>query len=201
MNHKRFTISPKELWELFTAWIILSIAFAILYANNDFSFFLIAFPVSIVAVGLGFVLHELGHKYLAQRYGLGAVFRANYQGLFFAILISFTGFILVAPGAVHLHGRRILREQHGKISLMGPLMNLFLALAFLMLYLMPFPKPPLIDLTAVLGFRINTWIGLFNLIPVSPFDGLGIKKWSLPVYLMMVLLVGTLFFSSYLVNI
>ncbi len=201
MNRNRFTTSRKELWELFSAWITLSIAFAILYSNNDLSSFIIAFPISMIAVGLGFVLHELGHKILAQRYGLNAVFRANYQGLLFAVLLSFAGFILVTPGAVHLYGREISREKHGKIALLGPLMNLFLALAFLTLYLLPFLNTPFINLTAWLGYRINTWIGLFNLIPVPPFDGQDIKEWNLPVYLLMVFLMGALFISSYQVNI
>ncbi|OYT27427.1 MAG: metalloprotease [Candidatus Altiarchaeales archaeon ex4484_96] len=199
MKQKKFSISPREIWELLTAWVILSIAFAILYSQKELSIFLIAFPISMVAVGLGFALHELGHKYLAQKYGLSAYFKANYQGLFLAVLFSFAGFILVSPGAVHIYGGQMSEEQHGRIALYGPLMNLLLALGFLLLYLTPLSSIALVSVTAWLGYSINTWIGLFNLIPTHPFDGADIKKWSMPVYLAMVFLMGALFILSYLI--
>ncbi|MBN2251861.1 MAG: metalloprotease [Candidatus Altiarchaeota archaeon] len=187
----------REILDLAAAWAILSVAFGILYAGNSMGAFLIAFPICLATVGAGFVLHELGHKLLAQRYGHEAHFEANYRGLGLAILLSFAGFVLVTPGAVYIRGAGLTKEQNGKISLLGPLMNLLLGAGFLMIFLSPAAESGIIMLVSWIGYRINAWIGLFNLIPVNPFDGAKIKDWNLPAYLALAALFGGMYLLSY----
>lgn len=186
-----------ETQELLIAWLILSAAFAILYSNMDFELFQRLLPICGITVGLGFVLHEMGHKYLAQRYGMHAIFRANYQGLGLALLMSLVGFVYVAPGAVYMSGGNLTKERNGKISLIGPLINILLGIGFLAIYLAPFSISWIVQTTSWIGYTINTWIGLFNLIPFRTFDGWKIKNWNGPVYYLLVIIAGGLYLMSY----
>ncbi|MFC2162770.1 site-2 protease family protein [Candidatus Altiarchaeota archaeon] len=187
-----------EVYELLAAWMLLSIAFSILYSGTDLDMFIRLMPICAASVGLGFVLHELGHKVYAQRYGLEAHFKANYQGLMLAVLMSFMGFIYVAPGAVWIRGV-LSRRQNGIISMAGPLINIILGVGFLSLYFSPLSANQYIGLTAYLGYMINTWVGLFNLIPSQPFDGAKIMAWNKGVYFSLVFMAGGLYLSSYII--
>ena len=93
-------------------------------------------------------------------------------------LAAAIGFIFAAPGAVMISGRITLTEN-GKISLAGPLINFGLALIFFGLH---FILPALI-----VGFHINSWLGLFNLIPFGNFDGKKILDWHRYIWLSMVI--------------
>ena len=178
--------SKTEVEHLFKAWLALSIAFSI--ALFDFGpNFLKGIFISCIVVGTGFLLHELAHKLLAQKYGCFAEFRANMNMLIFAILLSFTGIILAAPGAVMIKGV-VDKRKNGLISAAGPATNFALALIFfILLYFEVF------EMISKYGFMINTWIGFFNLIPFGIFDGYKIMKWSKTVYAFMVFIAVSLF--------
>jgi len=70
--------SPIEQQDLVKAWFVIALAFAIVL-NGGLGFgseFFILIVLSAITVGLGFLLHELAHKYVAQKYGCWAEFRA-----------------------------------------------------------------------------------------------------------------------------
>ncbi|MDD5111316.1 MAG: hypothetical protein PHG85_02085 [Candidatus Altiarchaeota archaeon] len=197
-RHKKgFNLAPGEALEIGIAWLILSLAFGILYSNNDIDSFKLTFPISLATVGLGFILHELGHKYLAQHYGLEAIFKANYRGLVWAVFLSLAGFILVTPGGVFIRGQTLTRQQHGKIALTGPLMNLLLGVGFLAIYLNPYLNIRILSIASLLGYKINAWISLFNMIPAQGFDGKKILEWNVIVYALMAALTGGMYLLSY----
>ena len=84
-------------------------------------------------MGLGFLLHQLAHKFVAQKYGCVAEFRAFDQMLYLAVgLAFFVGFIFAAPGAVMIRGY-VDRRKNGIISIAGPAVNIMLAVIFLIL--------------------------------------------------------------------
>lgn len=147
--------------------------------------------ISAFTVGIGFLFHELAHKIAAQKYGCEAEFKEDNMMLLLALVMSLLGFVFAAPGAVHIKGY-LNRVQNGIISLAGPLMNLILALAFL---------PGLILFNGTLGlfflygFIINSWLGLFNMIPAGNFDGAKIYKWNKTIFycVAFVLLAMTIF--------
>lgn len=172
--------SEKELKDLIKAWIAISIAFAVILSNSFFSYdFYAKFVIASLTVGIGFLLHEIGHKITAQKYGCTAEFRSFDNMLVLAVLMSFFGFVFAAPGAVMISGR-VDRKKNGKISAAGPLVNLALALVFLSLFFAPLPK--LFKDAAYYGFFINSLLALFNMIPFWLFDGYKILKWSKVVY-------------------
>jgi Zn-dependent protease len=170
--------SQVEVEHLFKAWIAISLAFAILLSNGDIfsSIFTTMLIVSGFTVGLGFLLHELGHKFMAQRYNCFAEFRAFNGMLILAIAMSFIGFVFAAPGAVMINGY-INKEKNGKISVAGPAVNLMLGVIFLALILFGF-----VNLFTQYGLLINAWLAAFNMIPFMNLDGKKILNWSKPVY-------------------
>jgi Zn-dependent protease len=195
----RVKTSKIELVDIAKAWLVLSLAFAFVYSGvslmrgglgNIFSVnFLIMFLVSLFTAGIGFLFHELSHKFVAQKYGCVAEFRAFDQMLYIAVGLAFLiGFIFAAPGAVMISGQ-ITRKENGIISVAGPLTNYVLGMIFLGLL---FFYPLTISLGGSnvnpwqIGFFINLWLGLFNMIPFGNFDGIKIFHWNKLIWLLMV---------------
>lgn len=191
--------SNKEIKDLFIAWLMISVAFAILLSGGiksflSFNVLVISLIVSGLTVGISFLFHELMHKFLAQKYHLWAEFRAYYQGLFLAILFSLFGFIIAAPGAVVIQGR-MNKEINGKISLAGPLTNIILAIVFL-LFTFTIDYGNFLGLFLSYGLTINSLLAAFNMIPIRPFDGKGVYDWSKPVYFITLIIAAGLFLLS-----
>ncbi len=178
--------NSREIKDLFLAGIMISLAFAILLAggyNSLISFnpvLFLAFIVAFFTAGTGFLLHELMHKYLAQRYKLLAEFHAFYNMLWLALLFSLFGFIMAAPGAVFIRGA-INRGKNGKISLAGPMTNIILGIIFLIL-LMVNGNGGMLGFFLGTGLTINALLGAFNMIPLMPFDGAKVLAWNKSVY-------------------
>jgi Zn-dependent protease len=179
MNKLRF--SPIEFAHLFWAWILISIAFTIILRNEQNSFFYF-FSVSLFTVGVGFILHELSHKYFAQKYGCFAEFRADFFMLFLAIGMSFFGFFFAAPGAVFIHGT-ITTRRNGIISIAGPATNAVLAAVF---FIVTFFTSGFIRGISLYGVLINAWLAVFNMIPFGNIDGVKVWRWNKPAYILLV---------------
>ena len=168
--------SETELKDLAKAWILISAAFAVLLSKSVFSSeFYLKFIIASLSVGVGFLLHELGHKIVAQRYGCFAEFRSFDAMLVLALVMSFFGFILAAPGAVMISGK-VSKSKNGRISAAGPIVNIMLAAFFFAMIFAPLPK--LFKDVSYYGFIINSWLGLFNMIPFWLFDGYKVLKWN-----------------------
>jgi Zn-dependent protease len=184
MNRMEFKLSPAEKKDLLKAWIAISIAFAIAFGGGISGVsldirFLLSFLVAGLTVGIGFIAHELSHKLLAIKYGCSAEFRSFDQMLILAIIFSFFGFILAAPGGVFIKGR-ITPAQNGKVSAAGIVANLVVAFLFLVLALLV-PVPP-VQVVAGYGVLINSWLALFNLLPFLNFDGKKVLAWNKTAY-------------------
>ncbi len=192
--------SDKEIRDILKAWVAISIAFAIVLRNSSSQSFYVNFIISSLTVGIGFLLHELGHKFVAQKYGLFAEFRSFDNMLLIAIAMSFFGFIFAAPGAVMISGRA-RKDRYGKIAAAGPIVNLAIALIFLSLSF--FSPHSAFKGFFYYGFMINSTLALFNMIPFWLFDGYKILKWNKIVYgailsIALVLTFAENFFAQYL---
>lgn len=175
--------SKTEMIDIAKGWGAISLAFTIAWNGLNFtSSFLLLFVISALTVGIGFLLHELAHKFVAQKYGCIAEFRSFDHMLVLAVALSFLGFIFAAPGAVFIQGM-ITRKENGIISAAGPLTNFVLALIFLGANTLV----PQLSLLWMTGFQINLWLGLFNMIPVWNFDGKKIWQWNPAIWVAMVI--------------
>jgi len=184
--------SKIELRHILIAVLVLSLAFTILRLRmfwHPEDVYMQVFAVCVVVVVFSFLIHELGHKFVAQRYGAWSEFRAYPMGLLMAMVSALIGFLFAAPGAVYVHGN-ITHVENGKISLAGPATNFIVAgivIAVLLvvdIYSMPF----WIGFTMFQLAYLNAFLGLFNLIPIPPFDGSKIVKWSINSYIMAVVI-------------
>ncbi|MEA3190209.1 MAG: hypothetical protein QOD77_791 [Thermoplasmata archaeon] len=152
---------------------------------------------AFLAVTTGFVLHELAHKVVAQRYGYWAEFRAQFPSLGLSLLMAvFTPLLVAAPGAVLIQGRVTARES-GIISLVGPALNFVVALAAL-----PFARGVNPDAPVPLVFGmvalVNAVLAAFNLLPFGPLDGRKVLRWSKPVWAACFLATGGLVVLAFL---
>lgn len=182
----------QEIKDLAIAWLMISVAFTILF-SPEIAKIPFTFLFSGLTVGIAFIMHELCHKYYAEKYHLRAEFVANYQMLFMAMIFALFGFIIAAPGAVMISGI-VTRERNGKISLAGPLSNIILAIISLILIILLSPMGILGTFLSY-SLTINSLLGAFNMIPIIPFDGSKILRWNKPIYFITLGLGVILFFS------
>ncbi|HEV2225379.1 MAG TPA: site-2 protease family protein [Nitrososphaerales archaeon] len=190
-----------EIRDIIIAWVALGVAFSFALGSSvpggpsllraqgfDPIVTLFLLGIALITVGPGFVFHELSHKFVAQRYGFWAEFRMWPFGLVLALVTSMLGVIFAAPGATYISGNNISMSQNGRISLSGPLTNVAIAVLFLPLYL--FGGSGVLGLVGAIGVRINLILALFNMIPFGPLDGSKVLRWSLPVWVAVIVPLG-----------
>lgn len=193
-----FKFTSSEVRDLIIAFFVISLCFAILYAGRDVSGIITMLPIVMVGVGLGFILHELGHKFVSMKYGYWAEFKLWPEGLLLALVSSFFGFVFAAPGAVYTYANYMTDEINGKISIAGPIVNIVLALAFLAVATLIYPSAfysgisALIFIVCSLGFSINSFLAAFNLIPIGNLDGSKVMTWNIGIWIIAIAIAGIL---------
>ena len=192
----KFTLS--EVRDLIIAFIVISLCFAIVNAGRDISGILSILPIVMVGVGAGFILHELGHKFVSMKYGYWAEFKLWPQGLIFALVTSFFGFVFAAPGAVYTYANYMTDEINGKISIAGPVVNIILALVFLAIATAIYPSvfysetSSLIFVICAVGYSINSFLAVFNLLPIGNLDGSKVLTWNFGIWIVTIAVAGIL---------
>lgn len=179
------TFYRDELRDLAIAWIALGVAFAFFLEPAPIQEMLggagtfgRTFVLSMLTVGIGFLLHELAHKVVAIQYGQIAAFKADYGMLGIAVAAGLAGFFFAAPGAVYHRGRITLR-QNGHVAVAGPLTNLGLAVLFFVPFLL---LDGFLGEIAQMGVLVNVFLAAFNMLPFGPLDGKTVKQWHTGVF-------------------
>ena len=179
-----------EVRDILIAWVALGFAFALatvgrtgIFSVGGYTASAIAqgFALSMLTVGPGFVLHELSHKFVAQRYGFWAEFRMWPMGLVLALVTSLIGFIFAAPGATYIQGMNISKEENGQISIAGPLVNIVIGVLFLPLAIFA-ASGSFLESLGVIGSYINIFLALFNMLPIGPLDGSKVWRWNVAIW-------------------
>ena len=183
-----FRFTGKEIRDLIISFIVIALGFTILYSNGDYSHITLIFPIVMIGVGVGFIFHELGHKFVAMHYGYYAEYELWPTGLLIALASSFFGFIFAAPGAVVIYSNGMEKKTNGLISIAGPIVNIVLGLIFFLILgslgnFVYTETGAIVYLICVLGTRINFFLAAFNLLPIPPLDGSKVMVWSVPVWL------------------
>ncbi len=196
-----FKFTSNEVRDLFIAFIFISLSFAIANAGRNPSAILTILPYILIGVGAGFILHELGHKFVSMKYGYWAEFKLWPQGLIFALITSFFGFVFAAPGAVYTYANYMTDEINGKISIAGPIVNIILALIFLAIAVMVYPTAytetsAIIFIACALGYSINSFLAAFNLLPIGNLDGSKVLRWNFGIWLATIAVAAILTIAS-----
>ena len=190
--------TPQEKKDLLISWLTLSLAFAVVinpvFFNIQNLFF--SLPIALLAVGTGFVFHELAHREAAKYFGFHSEFRAWYPGLLIALglaVVTMGQFIFAAPGATYFLGENVSRKQNGLISLAGPVMNIIMGVLLVLLTLV-FIDTTIIQILLTAAM-INFWFALFNLLPIYPLDGSKVISWRPELWIFFIALSGILVFA------
>ena len=196
----KFTFS--EVRDLLIAFFVISLCFAIVDGGRDPNAVLSILPIVMVGVGAGFILHELGHKFVSMKYGYWAEFKLWPQGLIFALITSFFGFVFAAPGAVYTYANYMTDEINGKISIAGPIVNIVLALVFLLIAVAVYPSAftsgtaLLVFYIAAVGYSVNSFLAVFNLLPIGNLDGSKVLTWNFGIWIVTIAIAGILTAAS-----
>lgn len=205
----------REVEDILVADAALTIGFALVLSGGIFGLsaggFVLLLPISFVAVSLSFVLHELMHKFVAQRFGAIAAFRKSDNGIFITLITSMFGFLIGLPGATVIYAPHFTRKEEGYVSLAGPLTNFAVFAIFAVMGEALFPGfySNLLSnifgsqltgstyLSAALGFTvfISIYLAFFNMLPIFPLDGSKVLRWNKPVYFSTMAVIFVLLFS------
>jgi len=183
IGYGKYSFTFTEIRDLLISAIVLGFIFSF----RDWSFDNLL--LSIAIVGPALILHELAHKFMAQRYNLLAAYVIWPTGIILSLLITImtNGAVLFAAlGAVMISsvyhtrvGYRFIGltgEEMGKISWVGPMTNIGLAILCYILH----PLNPVVFSQAAF---INLIIAIFNCLPFPPLDGVKIFRWNIPMWL------------------
>lgn len=157
------------------------------------------FLTSLIVVISSFFFHEMGHKFVAKKFGCMATYRIWPSGLALGLLsmvFRFFGFglIFIAPGFVEIMpysfgrwGFRVVKlssRDLGLISLSGIGINLFLAFFFKLFQG---------DIFHTISY-VNAILAFFNLLPIRPLDGSKVFTWNVWIWLFLMIMASTLVF-------
>ncbi|MEW6605599.1 MAG: AN1-type zinc finger domain-containing protein [Thermoproteota archaeon] len=169
--------SKTEVLHLAVATILVT-AVGLSFTGYNFRWDFLAIFVS------AFLVHELGHKFLAQFYNAWSEFRLLLYG---AALTAFSAlpilpFKFIAPGVVW-HSGNLSMGRSGRVSWIGPLSNLAMGGGFLLAYL----ALAVVDSSSpilLIGVWFNGFVAFFNMIPFMGLDGQKIFAWNKLVWIL-----------------
>lgn len=186
-------IGREEFRDIVLSTLGLGVAFTVMFfgAPDRLGFllspaFIPAFIATTVVVGVSFAPHEMAHRVTARAIEAYARYEMWTPGVILSILTGLLGVAVAAPGGVVLsynpadrYGRwsGFNPKQHGIIAVVGPLMNLSLAVIFA--FAANFFAPTVQGQNLlVMGARINGLLAVFNLLPFYPLDGYRVLRWD-----------------------
>jgi len=183
------SFSKIEIGHLIIAIAVLTVAFTFTFSRNNLLFYLLGSPVDIgsffyfmpiafLGIVTAFFIHELSHKFVAQKCGLWSEFRMYPRGLLVSVVVAFfTGLVFATPGAVMFRGDTKPSET-GRIAAAGVSANLVIAVFTYVLYHFIFSQMGFWG--TLIGFicLVNLLLATFNLLPFGPLDGRKVLQWS-----------------------
>jgi Zn-dependent protease len=173
--------SPAEVRHILIGVVLVSGVGLSFFAPQVFSNW-IAVAAAVLFFTAGFIIHELTHKAMAQRYGMWAEFRLDTFGALLTVLSAVSPLKIIAPGAVVIAGDTT-SDRVGKTAAAGPATNILIA-TFLLGVAQTLRPIGLLE-AMLAGAAINAFMAVFNLIPFGVLDGLKVFRWSKPIWLVL----------------
>jgi len=168
------------------------------FLGTSFSVGIAGLLLATVLFSMGFILHELAHKYVAQGYGLWAEFRLNMTGVLLTAISIISPFKFIAPGAVMISGFAD-REKMGRTAFAGPVVNVVITAALLLV--LPALGSGWMFQAVLAGASINSFLAVFNLIPFAIFDGRKVYVWNRKLWAMLfVISLGMTIYTNFILH-
>jgi Zn-dependent protease len=145
---------------------------------------------------LSFMIHELAHKFTAQRYGMWSEFRMTTSGYYLSAVAIIFSIPIFGTGIMYSSGARSA-DDVAKVNIVGPLSNLvfgstlgLIALILPLLFGGPIPRTQttlwFVMFILQNGVILNAMLGLFNMLPFQPFDGGTVFAWNRRIWIILV---------------
>ena len=186
-----FRFSTTELTWIMVSILVLSFIAGFRFDDNEkfiLSSFVFNFSLSIIAVTLAVLVHETAHRLIGLNMGYKTESKPFIYGLLAGVILAFMTngkVVFLAYSGIFLD----IMEKHrlgyfrhrlgffdlGRVSLAGPLANLFLAA---MVKGMGFIPEPLADKLVM----VNVLFAITNTLPIPPLDGVNIMYASKTAY-------------------
>ena len=191
MGNQDRILLDREVKDFLIAIFVLFFGYVIsIYVDTRFpiSSLPLVLLVSLFSIVLAFSAHEGAHRFMAIRLGAIAFFKKWNLGLLLIIVSSLVGSLFATAGAVQFTG--ITDESKiGKSALAGPATNLIIGTSVYGIYLLGgFSSISLVGFLLINIFRINLWLGLFNMIPIPPIDGSKVFRWDLKIFVIVIVI-------------
>ena len=93
-------------------------------------------------------------------------------------------------------------EINGKISVAGPVVNIILSLVFLLIAASIYPQAiysetfATVFLVCSMGFSINSYLAVFNMIPIGNLDGSKVLRWNIGIWIVVIGIAGVMTYLS-----
>jgi Zn-dependent protease len=187
--------SGPEIRDLVIATLVLAAAFTMALGHgelikNPVGLFITLFPICLIVTATAFTLHEMAHKFMAQKHGLPAEFVLNPMGILVALATAaLIGFLFALPGAVVFSGAGADNKTVGKVGAAGPAVNILIALSLFPFWILGLAPNDWVDLLLYMVIYINFFLAGFNMIPYGPLDGLKVWRWNPGIYIMMMAII------------
>ncbi len=201
---------PREIKDMVYSAVILGIAFniGIFGRENPFEFirewyFFFYFVPTFLIVLVSLFIKDYSQKNIAKHLESFVRFEMWVPGGVIAFLSSFLGIVVAAVGGVKAsadyrsrYGRWIVNmtsQQLGLIAMSGIFTYIFLALLFVLLA----PTVPIYVMgnnLFMVGFEINLMLSIFSLVPIKPLDGENLLRWSVFMWLSLLVMSLVIFF-------
>ena len=185
-NLKRFGFTFEEIKEILISSLILAFVFfypGLRLFSMPFEEIVLGFAVYFLIIIFAFIPHELAHKFSAMHYKCVAKYKILWPGLKMALVLAIVTngyFVIAAPGAVVVYSgfvdmwgktRSVLtKKQDAIISASGPAANILVASVMVLFFG---------DIPLALSIAyVNSFLAMFNMIPIPPFDGYKVFKYD-----------------------
>jgi len=186
-----------EAWHLLAALLGVSIVWWIQILCTRGSLTLIPILFAVVAISL--LAHELSQKLAARWLGHETTFKAWGSGLLLGWLLALVGGFFPVYGSTYVKQLDWWydpkRDMAGIIFAIGPLVSLAFAFAFWTL--LTLTASNLLVASGKVGYTINLFIVIFNLIPIQAaggfvWDGKKILAWNKTIWATLVITTSAL---------
>ncbi len=98
-------------------------------------------------------------------------------------------------------------EINGKISIAGPIVNIILALVFLAIATAIYPSAftsensVLIFIICSVGYSVNSFLAVFNLLPIGNLDGSKVLTWNFGIWIVTIAIAAILTAGSMMIGV